>query len=304
MLPRYEVVRASLFFVSGNTHPSLPKPAWAVAAFVVSSAFPAGRLLRACQNGAMLIAVVMFTALMPGDTRAQEVVPVSGYLVVVPQTLEVGQRTLAVGFQVQPDDLEVRIEYSDHFTPAGQSCQAASAGATHSSVASISISLIACSAGDATVRLVVADTGVVIEEVDVTITKPADTAHTQTSIDRDALVTLYNAMDGDNWTVTWNWLSDKHISQWYGVTTDDDGRVIFLDLSENHFEWEYSARNQQSIEPANPEAPRQPVERECAARTRQSIEPAKPASRRQPVEREYTARTRNPLQSRMAVDLR
>ena len=48
--------------------------------------------------------------------------------------------------------------------------------------------------------------------------------------DRDALVALYHATDGDNWTNNDNWLSDAPIGSWYGVTTDDNGRVIGLTL--------------------------------------------------------------------------
>ena len=50
---------------------------------------------------------------------------------------------------------------------------------------------------------------------------------------RDALVALYRAADGDNWNRNDSWLSDAPLGEWYGVTTDDTGRVIDLDLSEN-----------------------------------------------------------------------
>ena len=53
---------------------------------------------------------------------------------------------------------------------------------------------------------------------------------------RDALVTLYRAADGANWNRNDNWLGD-----WYGVTTDDSGRVIDLDLSENQLTGEIPA---------------------------------------------------------------
>ena len=43
--------------------------------------------------------------------------------------------------------------------------------------------------------------------------------------DRAALVALYNATGGPNWTQNNNWLSDVPISKWQGVTTDDNGRV-------------------------------------------------------------------------------
>ena len=52
--------------------------------------------------------------------------------------------------------------------------------------------------------------------------------------DRAALVTLYNTTDGPNWTNRTNWLSDEPLEHWYGVTTDDDGRVTQLLLRENN----------------------------------------------------------------------
>ena len=51
--------------------------------------------------------------------------------------------------------------------------------------------------------------------------------------DRAALVSLYDATDGANWTNTGNWLSDSPVGQWYGVSTDAGGRVTELDLAEN-----------------------------------------------------------------------
>ena len=51
--------------------------------------------------------------------------------------------------------------------------------------------------------------------------------------DRAALVALYEATDGDNWTNNTNWLSDRPLGEWFGVTTDDDGRVTGLSLARN-----------------------------------------------------------------------
>ncbi len=51
--------------------------------------------------------------------------------------------------------------------------------------------------------------------------------------DREALIALYNALNGDNWTMKSNWCSDVAISQWYGVTTHN-GRVVQLDLKANN----------------------------------------------------------------------
>ena len=50
---------------------------------------------------------------------------------------------------------------------------------------------------------------------------------------RDALIALYNATDGDNWSNNDNWLSSKPIGEWYGVTANERGRVTKLDLTEN-----------------------------------------------------------------------
>ncbi len=51
--------------------------------------------------------------------------------------------------------------------------------------------------------------------------------------DEDALIALYQATDGDNWVSNRNWLSNRPIGTWYGVITDENDRVIELDLSEN-----------------------------------------------------------------------
>ena len=48
---------------------------------------------------------------------------------------------------------------------------------------------------------------------------------TSVKTDREALVALYNATDGENWNESANWLSDAPLGEWYGVMTDDDGRV-------------------------------------------------------------------------------
>ena len=52
--------------------------------------------------------------------------------------------------------------------------------------------------------------------------------------DRAALIALYDATGGANWTNRTNWLSDEPLEHWYGVTTDDGGRVTQLLLRENN----------------------------------------------------------------------
>ncbi len=51
--------------------------------------------------------------------------------------------------------------------------------------------------------------------------------------DRDVLVAFYEAMGGLNWNEQANWLSGRPIGEWFGVTTNEDGRVVKLALVEN-----------------------------------------------------------------------
>ena len=52
--------------------------------------------------------------------------------------------------------------------------------------------------------------------------------------DRAALVALYDATGGAQWTRGSNWKTSESIGDWYGVTTDTDGRVTDVDLFENN----------------------------------------------------------------------
>ena len=51
--------------------------------------------------------------------------------------------------------------------------------------------------------------------------------------DRDALVALYEATNGDNWTNNENWKTDAPLGQWWGVDTNVSGRVSGLNLVGN-----------------------------------------------------------------------
>ncbi len=57
------------------------------------------------------------------------------------------------------------------------------------------------------------------------------TAYAQT--DRDALIALYNATDGANWTNKTNWNTAAALDTWYGVSADAAGRVDTLSLVNN-----------------------------------------------------------------------
>lgn len=41
----------------------------------------------------------------------------------------------------------------------------------------------------------------------------------QIEIEREALISIYRALDGDNWNNNTNWCSDKPVSEWYGIRT-------------------------------------------------------------------------------------
>ena len=51
--------------------------------------------------------------------------------------------------------------------------------------------------------------------------------------DRTALLVLYSATGGANWTDSTNWRSNAPLSEWHGVSTDGQGRVDELRLSAN-----------------------------------------------------------------------
>ncbi|MCY4587398.1 MAG: hypothetical protein OXB98_15275 [Bryobacterales bacterium] len=70
-----------------------------------------------------------------------------------------------------------------------------------------------------------------------------DTAAARGSVsdDREALVALYNATDGENWKTDTNWLSEHRLSEWQGVTTDKNGRVTQLTLINNRLSGEIPA---------------------------------------------------------------
>lgn len=64
-----------------------------------------------------------------------------------------------------------------------------------------------------------------IEEHDVT-----DCAELEVQV----LTAVYDATGGPNWTNSENWLSEAPLNVWYGVTTDDIGRVAGLSLPDNN----------------------------------------------------------------------
>ncbi len=71
-----------------------------------------------------------------------------------------------------------------------------------------------------------------------TATSASTPTPTVATTDRGALVALYESTGGAGWLRNDNWLSDKPLSSWYGVRTDNNGRVTSLLLSHNRLRGE------------------------------------------------------------------
>jgi len=71
---------------------------------------------------------------------------------------------------------------------------------------------------------------------EITVTVASSVADTTLVVDTEsaALMSLYESTDGDNWRVQSNWMSNKPLSAWFGVTVNGEGSVVELDLSENN----------------------------------------------------------------------
>ena len=94
--------------------------------------------------------------------------------------------------------------------------------------------------GDTSVAAVdAAGTVTGVAEGTATITATAGSARGAAQVtvrdpDRAALVAFYEGTSGDfYWDNDTNWLSDRPLGTWYGVTTDEDGRVVALELPNN-----------------------------------------------------------------------
>ena len=87
-----------------------------------------------------------------------------------------------------------------------------------------------CKGGNPAIRVAVP---VAVAAITAVPAAPSGQSQAEAS-DKAVLVAVYDASGGANWKNNDRWLSDAPIAQWYGVTTDTDGRVIEFDLSENN----------------------------------------------------------------------
>ena len=71
------------------------------------------------------------------------------------------------------------------------------------------------------------------------ITATVDTVSASLTLDvigdreRDALVSLWESTNGSKWLESDNWMTDKPLSEWYGITANSAGRVTELNLYNN-----------------------------------------------------------------------
>ena len=79
--------------------------------------------------------------------------------------------------------------------------------------------------------------------------------------DREALVQLYKALDGENWNNNANWLTERPIREWHGVTNDASGLVTRLLLESNGLSWGDTQEARESLQPEETGVRQQPANR-------------------------------------------
>ena len=168
----------------------------------------AGGLVTGMRNGTVTITA---TAGEATGAATAVVMQVAGSVVVSP-----AEPIVALG-----DTLRLAAEAFDengHVVEGAEFTWASSDGA----VARVDGSGLVSGVGEG-ITAVTATTGEASGSVDITVENP----------DRAALVALYQATDGPDWTNNENWLTDAPLGDWYGVETDDHGRVSRLELRDN-----------------------------------------------------------------------
>lgn len=63
-----------------------------------------------------------------------------------------------------------------------------------------------------------------------------------TPTDRKALAALFNATNGRSWEHSQGWCTTAKLKHWYGVTVDEQGRVVELRLPNNKMKGKLSTR--------------------------------------------------------------
>ena len=139
---------------------------------------------------------------------------------------EIQEQVLAAG-------RATRVALTSYFTDPDGDALTYSAAVSDSRIAGVAVS-------GAFLRINGTATGTCT--ITVTATDPGGLSATQTfdltvrpepSPDRHRLVVFHEAMGGEDWTNSSGWLSQAPIGEWFGVETDEEGRVTALDLPYN-----------------------------------------------------------------------
>src|SRR5690606_9734682 len=73
----------------------------------------------------------------------------------------------------------------------------------------------------------------------IVVSQNLESLEDELELERDALIILYNTLFGDSWYNNSGWktggvFSDVVTNDWYGITVNEDGRVIKIELSDNN----------------------------------------------------------------------
>ena len=132
------------------------------------------------------------------------------------------------------DEAPVTVEVSGAFRdPDGDALtytvSSSVPGVVTAAVAGSRVTLTPVSTGAARVTVTASDPAGLsaVQAVAVTVTSSSGTS------DREVLEAFYDATGGPGWANRTNWKTAAPLGEWYGVTTDANGRVIQLGLAEN-----------------------------------------------------------------------
>ena len=127
---------------------------------------------------------------------------------------------------------------SDSAAAAGYGCRLGNLGAGETIVVTLEFELALSLADGETFNTSFA---VMSHTEDLALENNSAAASTVRVAERVVLDALYNATGGRNWSHQRDWLSGEPIGDWYGVTTDSDGRVTDLHLYRNQLTGEIPA---------------------------------------------------------------
>lgn len=181
----------------------------------------------AWSSGAAAVATVSVSGLVTAVRNGTAAITATAGSVSGSATVTVAQRVSAVAVSppvatlVQGDTLRLSAEAADangHAVPTAEFVWASS----DTLVAVVDDGGLVTGVGSGEVEVTAVADGLTGSAVLAVVENP----------DRAALVALYEATDGPNWTKSDHWLTDAPLGNWYGVETDDS-RVVALHLGGN-----------------------------------------------------------------------